>query len=83
MVCNDGVWGDCVGRSSAQKLVLSTTGSTSNLAAWHLISPASTHQVAALRGERRETHRRTRRGKQQRRRVAPLAQSRLFKNLEG
>ncbi len=65
-------------RIDALSLVLSTTGSSSNLAAWHLSSPTSTaHEV---RGERRETYRRTRRGKQ-RRRIVPLAQSRLFKNL--
>jgi hypothetical protein len=75
-----------VERIDALSLVLSTTGSSSDLAAWHLDAPTSTSardHGATLRGERRDSHRRTRRGKQQRRRVAPLAQSRLFKNLEG
>ncbi len=58
-------------------VVLSNTGGSLDLS-FGLSSPTSA--TGALRGERRDAHRRTRRGKQ-RRRVETLIQPRLFKNL--
>ncbi len=62
--------------SELLSVVLSSTGNSVDLG-FGLSSPTG---VTGLRGERRDAHRRTRRGKQ-RRRIETLIQPRLFKNL--
>ncbi len=69
------------GRLDTLAVVLSTTGSHTALSSWQLsiAGPgAAASGAAALRTERRDAHRRTRRSKHLRRRTAPLAQPSLF-----